>query len=50
MLSYIKTYRKLRGGKWYKCAKYSNIFGTIFYYSKTKPTNYKHWIVKKYKY
>jgi hypothetical protein len=50
MLSYIKAYRKLRGGKWYKCAKFTNAFGVIFYYSKSKPKDPRDWVVRKYKY
>ena len=43
MLSYIKAYRKLRGGKWYKVAIYNTIFK---YYTRTKPNKVNHHILK----
>jgi hypothetical protein len=47
MLGYFEKYRRWIGGKWYKVI----IFDTPFYYyTKTRPTNVNHWIVKKYKY
>ncbi len=49
MLSYIKAYRKLRGGKWYKVMYNGNLI-QIIYYTKTKPFKSNHWIIKKYRY
>jgi len=49
MLSYIKAYRKLKGGKWYKAARFTKAFGVVFYYTQRKP-QYPNWIIRKYRY
>lgn len=45
MLSYIKSYRKLRGGKWYKV---KTLFGRKKY-TRTKPVD-ENKIIAKYRY
>ena len=46
MLRYIKSYRKIIGGKWYKAR---NRFG-ITYYTRKKPKNIHTEILYKYRY
>lgn len=49
ILNYFKRYRKWVGGKWYKVI-YFNGDMSFIYYTKKRPKELNHFIIKKYKY
>ena len=47
LLNYIKYYRKLLGGKWYKIYVFRHDY---YYYTRERPKKINHWVVEKYYY